>query len=154
MSNSQKEIIKYHRAFNFVVSFNGGGLNIQNMGWQEVSGIGVELDIEEFAEGGQNQFAWRLPKPPKYKNLVLKRASSATHKELIDWANNAFKNFAFAPTTVVVSITSENDKATPIRTWNFVDAYPVKMQITDLSAQKNELIIETLELAYKYFEVL
>ncbi len=148
-----KEQFNYIHAFCFVVNFQGGGLDIKKMGWQEVSGLNAELGIEEVAEGGENQFTWRLPKPPKYKNLVLKRASRVNCDSLIEWVNNAITNFQFAPTTVTVSILGESDMDTPIRVWNFVDAYPVSMKISDLSAQKGELVIETLELAYKYFTV-
>ena len=51
---------------------------------------------------------------------------------------------------MVVQITGDNDEEV-LRSWNFVGAYPVKIQTTELSAQKGELVIETLELAYKYF---
>lgn len=145
------EKIAYIRAFNFVVNFNGGGLNITEMGWQEVTGFSAELGIEEVFEGGENQFAWRLPKPPKFKNLVLKRALQPDNHGLVEWANDAIYNFKFAPTTVTVSIKGEKDEDPPLRTWDFIDAYPVKIQTSDLSAQKDELVIETLELAYKYF---
>lgn len=148
------EKIQYIRAFNFLVNFNGGGLSIKKMAWHEVTGFSAELEIEEISEGGENQFTWRLPKPPKYKNLVLKRASRTNddnYQKLVEWANNAINNFIFKPTTVTVSITGEKDDDPPLRTWDFVDAYPVRIQTTDLSAQKDELVIETLELAYKYF---
>lgn len=145
------EKIEYIRAFSFVVNFNGGGLSIEDMGWQEVTGFSAELGIDEVSEGGENQFAWRLPKPPKYKNLVLKRALRHDSKGLVEWANDAIYNFKFAPTTVTVSIKGEGKEDPPLRTWEFFDAYPVKIQTSDLSAQKGELVIETLELAYKYF---
>ncbi len=36
--------------------------------------------------------------------------------------------------------------------WDFVGAYPLKCSTTDLKAQENSLVVETLELAYRYFE--
>lgn len=141
--------LKYVRGFHFLVSFSDG-IDIKNMGWQEVSGFNAELQVEEVVEGGENQFTWRLPKPPKYRNLVLKRAMGTKMDDLIKWAKDAIEGFVFKPATVVVQITGDKDKEI-MRSWNFVGAYPVKIQTTDLSAQKSELVIETLELAYKYY---
>ncbi|WP_308007811.1 phage tail protein [uncultured Prevotella sp.] len=141
--------LKYIRGFHFLVSFSDG-INVKNMGWQEVSGFNAELQVEEVSEGGENQFTWRLPKPPRHKNLVLKRALGTKMDDLIKWAKEAIEGFVFKPATVVVQITGDNDEEV-LRSWNFVGAYPVKIQTTELSAQKGELVIETLELAYKYF---
>lgn len=142
--------LKYVRGFHFLVSFSDG-IDKKDMGWQEVSGFNTELQVEEVIEGGENQFVWRLPKPPRYKNLVLKRALGTKMDDLIRWAKNTIDDFVFKPATVVVQITGDNEKEV-LRSWNFVEAYPVKIQTTDLSAQKDELVIETLELAYKYFK--
>src|SRR5262245_33531103 len=39
----------------------------------EVSGLSVQLDVEEVTEGGQNGYTHRLPGRLKWPNLVLKR---------------------------------------------------------------------------------
>ena len=44
-----------------------------------------------------------------------------------------------------------NDKGTPAKTWNFVDAYPVKYQVSEFKSTDNSVAVETLEFAYKYF---
>ena len=116
--------------------------------FSEVSGIGAELQIEEVAEGGENQFVHRLPKPAKYKNLVLKKALEATPPSISKWVEDALYQMEFAPCTVIVSIMK--DSGTPIVAWQFFHAYPVKLEISGLDAKKSEIVIETLELAYRY----
>ena len=37
--------------------------------------------------------------------------------------------------------------------WDFYNAYPVKYAVSDLKAQESEIVIESLELAYTYFEI-
>ncbi|MBP5455180.1 MAG: phage tail protein [Paludibacteraceae bacterium] len=151
----------YVPAFHFEVTFLSvalglGGLleNAINedgnigMAFSEVSGISAELQTEEVGEGGNNSFKYRLPKPPKYNNLVLKRALSTTPSVLIMWANEAIHNFNFYPCTAVVALL--NEEHIPVKVWAFNNAYPVKLEVSNLSANKSELVIETLELAYNY----
>lgn len=115
--------------------------------FSDVSGLSLEIQTEDITEGGGNDYVIRLPKPPKAKNLVLKRALSATPPEIIEWAKKAVEEFVFEPRTIVLSIIDYTD--TPVKTWNFQGAYPVKLSVSDLSASKSEIVIETLELAYR-----
>ncbi len=141
-------------AFHFEVTFITKGTKVKNepsITFSEVSGIGIELQTEDIMEGGGNNYIIRLPKPPKFKNLVLKRALSATPPGIIEWARDAVEKFEFAPLTVVVAIKDYGD--TDVKTWNFDGAYPVKLVLSDLSSTKNEAVIETLELAYRRFEL-
>lgn len=148
----------YISAFHFAVSFVGlekymsealsGGDNPIDMSFSEVSGLNAELQTEEVAEGGNNKFSYRLPKPAKYNNLVLKRALSTTPSAIVNWANEAIYDFSFHPCTVVVALLNEEHK--PVKAWSFNNAYPVKLNVSNLDANKNELVIETLELAYNY----
>jgi len=60
-------------AFNFLVEL--GGLIVA--GFSEVSGLDAEVQIEEYREGGQNEFVHRLPGPARYpSNLVLRHGLS------------------------------------------------------------------------------
>ena len=115
--------------------------------FSDVSGLSLEIQTEDFTEGGGNDYVIRLPKPPKARNLVLKRALSATPPDIVVWAKRAVEDFVFEPRTLILSIVDYQGKA--VKTWNFVKAYPVKLSLTDLSASKNEIVIETLEIAYQ-----
>ena len=152
---------RYIPAFHFEVTFLSialgvGGvlenaINVDDnigMAFSEVSGISAELQTEEVAEGGNNSYKYRLPKPPKYGNLVLKRALSTTPSILVMWANEAIYNFNFYPCTAIVTLLNEDH--IPVKVWAFNNAYPVKIEVSQLGANKNELVIETLELAYNY----
>ena len=118
--------------------------------FSDVGGLGLELQTEDFVEGGENGTTIRLPKPPKARNLTLKRALSATPKYVIRWARKALEDFDFEPMTVVVSIIDPDSQ--PVKTWKFQGAFPVKLSLSDLSSSKNEIVIETLELAYRKVE--
>lgn len=117
--------------------------------FQEVTGITAKLATEPLKEGGQNAFIYRLPLPPQYENLVLKRGILLS-SDLIDWAREAIENFNIKTKTVVVSLLDESQS--PLASWSFANAYPVALKVTDLKAQENAIACETLELAYESFK--
>ena len=121
---------------------------IDDIPCQEVSGFGSEIQTEDLSEGGQNLYAYKLPKPVKYKNLVIKKALPRDTSAFVKWAEDALKLFKFNFRDVTVSLLGEDHK--PVKSWSYVDAYPIKYSLGDLNATTNQLVIETLELAYKY----
>lgn len=141
--------------FHFAVSFVDDGTSADKaptVPFSEVSGLSIDMQTEDLQEGGGNNYTIRLPKPPKFKNLVLKRALSATSPTVIDWARKAVEQFSFSTKTVIVSLRDYEDKS--IKSWSFEGAYPVKLSLTDFNANKNELVIQTLELAYRRFSLI
>jgi phage tail-like protein len=116
--------------------------------FQEVGGLNKEMTTEEFTEGGENRFVYRFPKGSKYPNLVLKRGMKPDSK-IIDWVRNAIDNFDFQPVDITVSLL--NSDHTPLVSWEFVKCWPLKWSTSDLKAQENAIVIETLELNYNYY---
>ena len=45
-----------------------------------------------------------------------------------------------------------NEKEEILVSWAFHNAYPVNVKVSDLNSTENKYAIETLELAYDYFE--
>ncbi|CAA0120006.1 Uncharacterised protein [BD1-7 clade bacterium] len=127
--------------------FSDGQSDI-DMRFQEVSGLGAEIGVEEFNEGGENRFSRKLPGRAKFGNLVLKRAMAADSR-LVEWIESAVYGFEFEPVDLLVSLLNENGD--PLFTWSFTRAWPVKWQAADLNATESALAIETIELSYDYF---
>ncbi|MFG3756273.1 phage tail protein, partial [Klebsiella pneumoniae] len=75
-------------AFHFSITLDGALGNSPDASFQEVSGIKVEFGTEDVVEGGQNQFAHRLPTQAKYANLVLKRGVVVAASPLASWMSN------------------------------------------------------------------
>jgi phage tail-like protein len=144
-------------AFHFRVAFSGvTGMDIDDQQrFQDVSGLSFEIETEAFREGGENRFEYKLPKRIKYPNLVLKRGM-ITNKVLIDWINSAKDFFWATPVPrfkpVDILVTLLDDAGEPVAVWNVVQAFPVKWSMSDLNAKENSVVIETIELAYQYFE--
>ncbi len=127
------------------ISSSGTGVDCE---FQSVSGLSVEIGIEEYAEGGENRFKHQLPMRPKYPNLVLKKGL-VTNSSLIDWCRKATEKFEFETKDLTIRLKG----ATHSVSWNIVGAYPVKWGVSEFNAEENKLAIENVELKYKYFTV-
>ena len=136
--------------YHFLVSFlDQGGQD--KISFRDVSGFDSELQVEEVASGGENGVNYKLPKSVRYGNLKLSRAlRSGNLDRITQWAEKAIQDFDISFKTVVVSLL--NEKQETVRSWRFTDAYPVKLTFNELNATKNDLVIETLELAYKFMK--
>ncbi|MFD0861707.1 phage tail protein [Sungkyunkwania multivorans] len=139
--------------FHFKVEFtrlDGIELKSNDHQFQSVSGLSVDLETEEIAEGGENRFKHKIPVRTKYPNLVLKRGL-LKDSGLITWCKNALENYEIVPADLSVSLLDE--KHEPLFSWNVVHAYPVKWNVSDLNAEENKIVIESLELTYNYFKI-
>ena len=118
--------------------------------FQSVSGLSVEYDVEEYKEGGENRFTHKLPVRTKYADLLLKRGM-VTDSGVTEWLLRAFRERDFVPTDVNVILM--NEQGQPLRTWKVAHAIPRKWLVSDLNANENAIVIETMELSYRYFTV-
>lgn len=134
-----------------------GGGKAFDASFQEVSGLEVELEVEEIAEGGINNYKHRLPTRTNFRNLVLKRGLviDTSKTMLYEWLNKTL----FSETNLMnpielrdVSISLFNEKKEPVMAWNVFAAYPIKWSLSNLNSQENALAIDTLELAYRHFK--
>lgn len=136
--------------FHFSVSLDSISGTANDSKFQSVSGLNIEFETETIKEGGENRFMHVLPVRSKYPNLVLKRGMFVD-SEFIDWCLNAFENLEIEPADIVVSLLNSDHE--PLKTWKIKNAWPVKWNVSDMSAEDNKLIIETIELNYQYFTV-
>ncbi len=134
--------------FHFKVEFDGFASDGNDTKFQSVSGLSVDLETEEIAEGGENRFKHKLPVKTKFPNLVLKRGI-LIDSELIAWCKDAIENFSFSPKNLTVKLL--NEEGDPIMTWNVNHAYPVKWNIEAFNAEESKLVAETIELTYNFF---
>jgi len=144
-------------AFHFGVYMDGvtgnpAGGTTADASFQEVSGIKAEFDHDTVAEGGENRFVHRLPKPARPQNLMLKRGVVVETSRLAQWVGDTLgSTFAkpIEPRTVLVTLRNENFQ--PLITWTFINAYPVRWDFSPLDSMESKILTETMELAYNYF---
>jgi phage tail-like protein len=111
--------------------------------FRECSGIEVEVETLDYMEGGSNDFVHKLPTRVKYPNVVLKRG--VTHEEaLAKW----FFDSRVTPQRKSMTITLLGPGTKEVRSWTFMNAYPVKWTGPSLNASSNQVAVESLEVVH------
>lgn len=113
-------------------------------GFSEVSGLQAETQVEEYREGGVNDFVHRLPKETRYPSLTLKRGITDSDV-LWKWHQDVVNGKVTRKSGYIVLLDSEGNEKWR---WNFIDAYPVKWVGPDFKADSGTVAFETIELAH------
>jgi len=138
-----------HPGFHFLVVFELLPQFPNDTRWQEVSGLTVSTEFENWAEGGENRFAHQLPKGLQFGELVLKRGKFMG-SGVLHWARHAVEQFQFKPKNLMISLLDEDHL--PLYNWYVVNAVPKRLEIGGINAGSNEILVETLALQYQYFK--
>jgi len=136
--------------FHFRVEFDVAGASDRDMRFRDVSGLTMELEEFSYNEGGENRFSHKFPVRGRYPDLVLKRGL-LVDSGLRGWIMDAIDNLVVSPATVWVTLL--NAEHQPLQTYSVFGAWPKKWVISDFGAEASEIVIESLELSYKYFRV-
>ena len=137
--------------FHFLVSFQLFPETQNDFRFQEVSGLDAEIEMESFAEGGQNRFTWQAPKRTRYSDITLKRGMFIG-SGIVLWCRNALENFVFEPANITIALL--NEKHLPLQAWYVVNAIPKKWSISSFNAQENSVVVESITLTYQFFNVI
>ncbi|MCY7356349.1 MAG: phage tail protein [Rudanella sp.] len=66
-----------------------------------------------------------------------------------DWLLKTINSVLTAPiTTHTINVMLLNEKGSPLKTWTFHDAWPVKWSLSEFNVQEAKLAIESIEFAY------
>lgn len=121
----------------------------------EISGLQVDLEVEEHVEGGENGFVHKLPGRMKWPNLVLKRGITKDDV-LMNWLQDfvgdgmTTRNGQSKRTTLAVTLLGP-DGTSRLRKWNVVDAMPVRWAGPTFAATSTDSAVEELEIAHHGF---
>lgn len=127
---------------NFLVEFEGMWV----AGFQEVTGLQVETETEDYREGGVNEYIHRLAGPTRYPhNLVLKKGLTDVDS-LWRWHQQVVQGKVERRNGSIYLLDSAGIPAT---WWNVTGAYPVKWTGPELRAEQGALAVEQLELAHR-----
>lgn len=120
--------------------------------FQSVSGLNFQMQTDTLREGGENRFEHVMPLRNKCTDLVLRRGIfKPADSTVSQWCLDAFRNFSFAP--IDLNVTLLNEQHQPLMTWKVHRAWPKNWKVADFNADKGEVVIETFELNYNYFNV-
>lgn len=133
--------------FHFLVQW--GGVRI---GFTEVTGLDMQMEAIEYREGSSPEYSKiKMPGMHKFSNITLKRGTTQGDSDFYKWVNAT--NLTVADRRDII-ISLLNETHAPVMTWKAKNAFPVKVQASDLKSDGNEVAIETLELAHEGLNIL
>ncbi|RPD38905.1 phage tail protein [Chitinophaga barathri] len=128
--------------FHFQVEWGGASI-----GFTEVSGLDVQTDPIEYRDGASPEYVkTKMPGMQKFSNITMKRGSFKGDNEFYTWWNTVALN-TIERRNVTISLLNENHE--PVIVWKVKNAWPIKVQSTDLKADGNEVAIESIELVHE-----
>lgn len=131
-------LVKFH------FQVNWGGTKI---GFTEVSGLDVETEVIEYREGSSPEYSKiKMPGMQKFSNITLKRGTFKSDNDFYNWWNTVKLN-TIERRDITISLLNESHE--PVVTWKIKNAWPSKVQSTDLKSDGNEVAIESIELIHE-----
>jgi phage tail-like protein len=130
------------------------GSELADGAFQECSGLEVEMDVQEFLEGGRNDGVIKQVGRAKYSPIILKRGMF--YGEADGKANSALWNWLQEIVAGVRPVRRYDGTVEVMRsgddvsaTWQFDRALPLKVRGPELNAKTGEVAIEELHLAHE-----
>jgi len=125
-------------------------------GFQEVTGLEIELDVLEYLEGGRNDGAARCVGRAKYQPLLLKRGmfygdSGVANRAFWQWLQSIAAGARPVPRcNGVIQVMRETTAASEVAAvWTFDRGLPVRVRGPQLNAKTGEIAIEELHIAHE-----
>ncbi len=128
-------------SYHFLLEIDG----VVNGGFSEVSGLQVEVETEDYLEGGINEFVHKLSKGVKHSNIILKRG--ITDSDILwKWHQDIVNGKIKRKTIRIIILDNEGQEKLH---WEFKEAYPVKWMGPEFKADSSNVAVETIELVHK-----
>lgn len=129
-----------YSGYNFVVEIDG----IIGGGFNEVSGLGIQTDVERKLFGGENDIEYNFISGTKYSDITLKYG--ITDSDMFwEWYNDVINGKIKRKNG---SIYLKNYVGSQIVRWDFYEACPIKLDGPVLNSLSNAVAIETLVLMH------
>ncbi len=142
MSDFEYDVL---RNFRFEVEIGDLGV----MGFNEVNGFEINVDVIEYREGDHPTTPYKLPGLIKYSNITFKHGVTddmQIYEWIEGWVTAGLVGRGLRKT---ITIHALDDSGAQIATWELIDAFPCKYSGPDFNATGSEVAIESIELAHE-----
>lgn len=117
-------------------------------GFSEVTGLQVEVEVEEYREGGRNDHVHQFAGKVRYPTRLVLKHGFIDSRALWEWQNKSIQGQVERKN---LSLVLHDREGTARATWEVKEAYPVKWSGPDFRANAAEVALETLELVHRGF---
>ena len=138
--------------FNFRVSWDGLNEKTVEAGFQEVSGLGLEMTLAEYRAGNYQENApLKVNTTYKVPDVTLKRGVIG-RLDLYEWVDLVREGTPDQLKTVTIKLMAE-DRNTEAMQWKLIGARPMKYTGPSLNGKGTDLAIEEMVLAAERIEM-
>ncbi|MCA9970599.1 MAG: phage tail protein [Anaerolineales bacterium] len=132
--------------FNFLVDLGTGDTATPQAGFQEVSGLGMEITVAEYRNGNERDNAPRkITGMYKVPDVTLKRGVIGA-LDLYEWLNAIRNGAQDQLRTVTIQLLSE-DRATVAMEWKLTNARLTKYTGPSFNGKGSDVAVEEITLA-------
>lgn len=140
------------------------GTPLGDGGFQECTGLEVEMDVQEYAEGGRNDGTIRRVGRARYQPIVLKRGMfivprptgtgppppGTVNRELWEWLQGVVSGVRpVLRYDGIIEVTDGTQAQRVLATWVFDRGLPQKLAGPQLNARTGEVAIEELHIVHE-----
>src|SRR5213594_4210079 len=138
--------------FNFLVDLGDGVTEGPQAGFQELSGIGMEVTVSEYRTGNYKENSvMKVTGMNKSTDVTMKRGVMGS-LNLYQWLNDIRNGNQAALRTVIIHLQNEDHTAT-VQTWKLLRARIIKHTSGPMNAKGTDVAMEELVLAYELLEM-
>lgn len=120
----------------------------QDMGlFNGCDGLAVEVEVEEYTEGGNNGYVTRLPGRLKHSTLRLSRPLTPDSARLTAWISSVTTG-VLRPTVQIAALRADGSQVTQ---WGLLEALPSSWTGPSLDPSSATVATETLEIVFHGF---
>jgi phage tail-like protein len=139
--------------FNFLVNLGGNSpTDGPEAGFQEISGIGMEVTVAEYRNGNEKENSVRkITGLNKSTDVTMKRGVIGS-LNLYQWLNQIRNGDQNALRTIVIQLQNEDHTAV-VQEWKLLRARIIKHTSGPLNAKGTDVAMEELVVAYERLEM-
>jgi phage tail-like protein len=138
--------------FNFLVDLGDGNTEGAQAGFQEISGIGMEVTVSEYRTGNSRENSvMKITGMNKASDVTMKRGVIGS-LNLYKWLDEIRNGNQSALRTVTIQLQNE-DHSEIVQTWKLMRARITKHTSGPLNAKGTDVAMEELVLAYERLEM-
>jgi phage tail-like protein len=138
--------------FNFLVDLGTGNTDGPEAGFQEISGIGMEVTVAEYRNGNEKENSVRkITGLNKSTDVTMKRGVIGS-LNLYQWLNQIRNGDQNALRTLVIQLQNE-DHTGVVQEWKLLRARIIKHTSGPLNAKGADVAMEELVVAYERLEM-
>jgi phage tail-like protein len=147
-----KERDRPYVQFNFLVDLGDGVTEGPKAGFQELSGIGMEVTVSEYRTGNSKENSvMKITGMNKSTDVTMKRGVIGS-LDLYSWLDQIRNGDQKALRTVKIQLQNE-DHTDVVQTWKLLRARIIKHTSGPFNAKGTDVAMEELVLAYERLEM-